>query len=193
MGHRDIMMLSLRNNTSCLTRAKSFVSEFMFRFPNCTVEPILIQTPDPRWEEKFLAAMKRRKSFPTAVNCFGSCLQEGILLTLRKLGLAVPGDISFLSHDNPADFNAKVSRPCDAVVFDLQEITRLVEYFIACRPLAAGGSRLSISPEIRVEQHGTVAKIVRRTKKGCHADHAPVPVDKVPKTEKTNINIRIRR
>lgn len=169
MGHRDIMMLCLRNNGSLLARAKSFLSEFMFRFPNCTVEPLFIQTPDPRWEEKFLAAMKRRKSFPTAVNCFGCCLQEGILQTFRKLKLAVPDDISFLSHDNPQDFNAKVSQDCDALVFDLREITRLVEYFIACRPLVADGSRLTISPEIRVETHGTVAKIIRKADRSAAA------------------------
>jgi hypothetical protein len=86
-------------------------------------------------------------------------MQEGILQTFRDLNLTVADDISILSHDNPQDFNANVSRICDALVFNLQEITRLVEYFIACRPLAADGSRLSISPEIRVEPHGTVAKL----------------------------------
>ena len=166
MGHRDIMMLCLRNNGSSLARAKSFLAEFMFRFPNCTVDPLFIQSPDPRWEEKFLAAMKRRKSYPTAVTCFGCCLQEGILQTFRKLDLEVPRDISILSHDNPDDFGAKVSLVCDALVFDLREIMRLVEYFIVCRPLVADGSRLTISPEIRVKPHGTVAKIIRK------ADHS---------------------
>ena len=163
MGHRDIMMVCLRNNGSSMARAKSFLAEFMFNFPNCTVDPLFIQTPDPRWEEKFLTAMKRRKSYPTAVTCFGCCLQEGILQTFRKLDLEVPRDISILSHDNPDDFGAKVSLVCDALVFDLREITRLVEYFIACRPLVADGSRLTVSPEIRVEPHGTVAKIIRRS------------------------------
>lgn len=176
MGHRDIMMLCLQKNGSSLTRAKSFIAEFMFRFPNCTVDPLFIQGPDPRWEEKFLAAMKRRKSFPTVVNCFGCCLQEGILQTFRKLKLAVPGDISFLSHDNPQDFGTKVSLVCDALVFDLREITRLVEYFIACRPLVADGSRLTISPEIRVEPHGTVAKLIRKTA-GRHAAGMNFPAD----------------
>lgn len=162
MGHRDIMMLCLRNNGSSMTRAKSFLAEFMFNFPNCTVDPLFIQNPDPRWEEKFLAAMKRRKSFPSVIACFGCALQEGILQSLDELHLAVPEDISILSHDNPADFHCPVSRPCDSLFFDLSEITRLVEYFIACRPLAKGGGKLCVSPEIRVERHGTVKMIGKR-------------------------------
>ena len=54
----------LESNSSSLSRTKIFIAEFMFRFPNCTVEPLLINSPDPRWEEKFLAAMSQRKSFP---------------------------------------------------------------------------------------------------------------------------------
>ena len=162
MGHRDIMAVCIRSNASCMTRAKSFVSEFTFQFPNGSVDPLLINEPDPQWEEKFLAAMKRRKTFPTAIACFGCTLQEGILQSLGKLRLSIPEDISILSHDNPEDFLCPVSRPCDSLVFDLSEITRLVGYFIACRPLAKGGGKLCVSPEIRVERHGTVKMIGKR-------------------------------
>ena len=42
------------------------------------------------------------------------------------------------------------------MVFELEDILHLVEYFIVCRPLAAGSNHLSISPELRIERHGTV-------------------------------------
>jgi DNA-binding LacI/PurR family transcriptional regulator len=163
MGHRDIMMICNKNNETSMQRTKSFLGEFMFRYPDCNVETLFIDGPDPQWEEKFLAALKQRKTLPSAVTCFSCSMQEGILQTFRDLNLIVADDISILSHDNPQDFNANVSRNCDALVFNLQEITRLVEYFIACRPLAADGSRLSISPEIRVEPHGTVAKLPQKS------------------------------
>ena len=88
-GHRDLMMVSLANNPSSLVRAKSFVSEFLFRFPECRVEVHLIHGPDPLWEEKFFHALKRRQQMPSGIVCFGCSLQSGLLRQLDRLNLAI--------------------------------------------------------------------------------------------------------
>ena len=156
MGHRTIMTLTLASNPSSLMRVKSFASEFLFRFPQCRITAMLVHGPDLHWEEKLLEELQKQKPFPTAIVCFGCSLQNGLLRQLKKLKKQVPEEVSILSHDNPSDFNAKVTRNCDAVVFELEDILHLVEYFIVCRPLAAGSNHLSISPELRIERHGTV-------------------------------------
>lgn len=155
-NHRDILMAALAGNPNSMQRVKSFAAEFMFRFASCRVEVHLIHGPDPLWEEKFFQILQRRKSPPSAIVCMGCSLQEGIIRQVKRVGLSVPEDVSILSHDNPEDFNTKVTHSCDAVVFDLREILRLVEYFLVCRPLAAEAAHLSVSPEIRLECHGTV-------------------------------------
>lgn len=156
MGHREIMTLTLANNPSSLMRVKSFASEFLFRFPQCNITVFQVYGPDQLWEKKLLNELRKRRPFPTAIVCFGCDLQNGLLRQLKTLKKSVPEQVSILSHDNPANFNANVSRNCDAVVFDLEDILRLVEYFIVCRPLAVSSNRLSISPELRIAQHGTV-------------------------------------
>ena len=104
MGHRDILIVTVRNAPALTARQKSFEIEFRHSCPDSRVDVYGINAPAPGWQDLLSEFLRNRETIPTAVFCTGHTLQDGTIEVLKKQGLRVPADVSILSHDRPEDF-----------------------------------------------------------------------------------------
>ena len=91
MGHRDILIVTVRNAPALTARQKSFEIEFRHSCPDSRVDVYGINAPAPGWQDLLSEFLRNRETIPTAVFCTGHTLQDGTIEVLKKTGAAGSG------------------------------------------------------------------------------------------------------
>lgn len=164
-GHRDVLMLCgpLEGNDRQAARKAAF-TEAMRRWRQ-PVEGRIVQC-EYTIEAGELALRERWRNAPgfTCVLCSSDVLAFGVLAECRRLGVAVPEELSVMGFDD-LEFSARLDPPLSTVAVPSEEMGRLSAEAI----LGALSDRLPIqplvldAPLVLRASTGPVAKAARRT------------------------------
>ena len=157
-GHHNAAIVALMKSPGQVNRYKSFIAEYEFLDPDAHI--LRLSGTDPDWFSRILNANPR----PTALFCTSGIYGFQAYRLAQQAGLRVPEDLSILNCDRPEELGLDPDFALDTLVFSPDDLVRLIFYFLSHRPLMGENSTFDISLSMKLEKHGSVLNLNKKSK-----------------------------